>query len=385
MDAAVPPLGPEEERRADAVRRALARGADADGFVPFDRFMEIALYDDAGGYYARPESPFGPAGDFYTAARVHPLFARTLARHVRSVRGALGADRPFEIVEVGPGDGTLGASLLSALGEDPSGLVGVSYHLVERSPSLARRARERLTPVAADRGVPVVDEPAIGATGPFEGIVLANEFLDAEPARRLRWTGDAWRELGVRVRDGRVEPAESSTVPPVPDPPVPTPAEPNVIVEVSPAAESWVRSVGDHLAAGVLLALDYGAEESELVAGHPRGTLAAVRRHRSVNDFWSSPGASDLSVFVDFTRLRYAARRAGLVELAYGRQAEALGAWGFPSELEAALAGARDAEEGVRVRLAAKNLLFGFEQFRVLELAAPASAERLGALRWPAG
>ncbi len=57
---------------ADRLRSA----ADASGFVPFDRFMDIALYAEGVGFYARAGPTLGPRGDFYTAAHVHPLFAR---------------------------------------------------------------------------------------------------------------------------------------------------------------------------------------------------------------------------------------------------------------------------------------------------------------------
>src|SRR5208283_6157400 len=105
------------------------------------------------------------------------------------------------------------------------------------------------------------------------------------------------------------------------------------------------------------------------VTAHRSGTLTAVRRHRFVDDPFAEPGTSDLSVFVNFTRVRAAAARAGLREVAFRRQAEALGEWGFPRLLEEAIRAAPSTEAEVRTRLAAKNLLFGFERFCALELA----------------
>jgi SAM-dependent MidA family methyltransferase len=376
-----PPARSHERARIEEVRRELRRFAGADGFVPFDRFMDVCLYSEGIGYYDRSASPFGPAGDYYTAAHVHPLFGRTVAERIRAVRQALGPDRPFGLVEVGPGDGTLGSTIVRALSEHFDEAQGISYHLVERSPSLAVRARDRIAGASEVGGIPVVTEPAVGSSGPFEGVVLANEFLDALPARRLRWDGREWRELGVRLLGDRVEPAEASLLRPVAAPGLPAGREPGVVLEYSPVAEAWVRTVADHLVRGMILVLDYGLEEAELLSAHPRGTLASVRRHRSTDDPWSEPGASDLSVFVNFTRFRSAARRAGLEEVAFTSQAEALGAWGFPEQLADAVRSARTSEEEVKTRLAAKNLLFGFERFRVLELAAPKSADALRSLR----
>ncbi len=362
----------------------LERTADDRGFVPFDRFMAIALYGERVGYYRRRASPLGPTGDFYTAAHVHPLFGRTIARRLLAIRRALGVERPFDVVEVGAGDGRLAATILDALVASPDGTAGISYHLLDVSPARTEEARVRAGPAARSGGIRLLPGRGIADRGPFEGVVLANELLDALPARRLRWTGAGWTELGIRLRDGRPEPAESEVAEPVPSTPPPPAIDPGTILEISPAAESWIRSVADHLVRGSAIVLDYGLEEPELLRGHPAGTLASVRHQRSTEDYWSDPGTSDLSMFVNFTRIRSAARAGGLVELAYGSQAEALGAWGFPGLLDRELRSAASPEAEVRTRLAAKNLVFGFERFRALELAAPASAERLAALRWTA-
>jgi len=365
--------------RARAVVGRTAALAGPDGFVPFDRFMELALYGEGVGFYAREESPFGPAGDFYTAAHVHPLFGRTIAERIRSVRRSLGADRPFRIVEVGSGDGTLAATILEALRSDPT-LSGVEYYLVERSQTLRHASLERVNEAGQGAGIPVRLASSVGADGPFEGFVLANEVLDAQPVRRLKWTGTAWRELGVRVVGEVLESAEAPLENPVPGPPLPTSAEPGTVLEVSPAAEGLVREVADHLERGSFVVLDYGMEEAELLAAHPWGTLESVRRHRVVADPLDAPGTTDLSTFVNFTRIRGVARRAGLTELLYCSQAEALGAWGFPPLFDAAIRQAGSAEAEVRTRLAVKNLLFGFERFRALEWSAAGSAKAPSAL-----
>jgi len=224
--------------------------------------------------------------------------------------------------------------------------------------------------------------------GPVRGVVLAHELLDAQPARRLRWDGTAWVELGFRLGERGLAPAEAPQIAPVPPPPLPVlgPDEAGRILEVAPAAEGLIREVADHLEQGWLVIVDFGAEESELLARHPHGTLAGVRGHRSLPEPTAAPGEADLSTFVNFSRIRRAASAAGLTEVAFCSQAEALGAWGFSGELDRALGESRSPEEEVRVRLAAKNLLFGFTRFRVLELAAgvPARTPGRASAPWPA-
>ena len=369
----------DDSERARRVRVLLESAAVRSGFLPFDRFLEIALYAPEVGYYSRPRSPLGTSGDFYTAAHVHPLFGRTLADRVRAVRAALGSDRPFRLVELGPGDGTLAATLVGTLGAELSA-PGAEIVLVERSPARGAMALDRVRTPAEGAGMPVRLVGSVGELGPIEGIVLANELMDAQPVRRLKWTGTGWHELGVRLAGDRVIAAESAEIPPVPPPALPEPEEPGTIVEVSPLAQLLAREVADHLVRGEFLVLDYGMEETELLRGHPDGTLTAVQGHRDDLDPLASPGSVDLSTFVNFTRLRDAARRAGLGVISDRTQAEALEAWGLRDRLDEAVRAAGSTEAELRVRLAAKNLLFGFDRFRVLEFAPPSARDALRSL-----
>ena len=367
---------PPAPGRTELGREILARlagSAEPDGFIPFDRFMEVALYADGLGFYAGPESPLGPAGSFYTAAHVSPLFAETLGAHLGELAERLGPELPLRLVEVGPGDGSLAEGVLRSFANGPGAAPFREFLLVERSRSLRDAAVARATVAAGPRGPVVRGSGSVSEDGPFNGIVFANELLDAQPVRRLRFDGPGWTELGVRRDGDRLLPAEAPCRVAPPGAPLPS-VEPGTVVEVAPAAEAFLREVADHLERGVLLLVDYGTEESELVRAHPRGSLAAIRSHRFEDDPIAEPGRLDLSTFVNFTRIRDAARRAGLVEVYSASQAEALGAWGLPARLEAAVASAGSAEAQVRLRLAAKSLLFGFERFRVFEFTTSAVA-----------
>ncbi|HTZ61453.1 MAG TPA: SAM-dependent methyltransferase [Thermoplasmata archaeon] len=375
MAHAPPPLDPAALARSRALLDRLRRAAASDGFLPFDRYMEIVLYAHEIGYYDRPHSPLGSGGDFYTAAHVDPLFAETLALRLRAYRRAAATSGPWSIVELGPGDGTLAAGIARTFVGDPR---GPEYVLIDRSSARAREAEDRVR--AAAPGVVVRRAESVSALGPFVGAVVANEVLDAQPARRLRAAHGGWEELGVRVTDEGVSEAVDGPARPVPGAPLPDPVDDGEVVEVSPLAEGIVREVADHLVDGPAIFLDFGLEQSELLSTHPHGTAAAVRDHRFLPDPYPVPGSSDLSVFVNFTRIRAAARAGGLAEVAYRSQAEALGAWGFEALRAEALRAAPNAEARVRRQLAMKNLLFGFERFRALEVAPPSTAARLASV-----
>ncbi len=365
------PVGEAPGPPADAVLlRRLRRAAGLDGYLPFDRYMEIVLYDPGHGFYDRGSTRLGRAGDFYTAAHVHRLFGATLARHLAELRRRAHPRGVWAVVEVGPGDGTLAADILEALdhleGDDRSW----EYVLVERSPALQAQARERLE--ATRSRIPWRFVPSLASLGPVRGVVLANELLDAFPVRRLRRTPEGWAEMGVHVAaEGPLTWAVRGLPPESAPPSLPLDASEGTVLEVSPTAEAWIREVADHLAEGRALLIDYGDDEDALVARVPSGTLEALRSHRSVDPL-SHPGTADLSSWVNFTRVRRAAASAGLSEVSYTALRDALLAWGL-DQVRGEESASAEAVDAVKLQLAQKSFLLSFETFRVLELSAEPS------------
>ncbi|MFZ1022869.1 MAG: SAM-dependent methyltransferase [Thermoplasmata archaeon] len=363
------PLSEEELQREARLRRRLLAAADPAGFLPFDRFMEVTLYDPTDGFYTHAGRMFGPGGDFYTAAHVTPVFGETIGRHIRELYSAAERPRDFRIVELGSGDGILGEGIVRGFAQGGPAPNLAEYRIVERSDTSRSESLARIAQAAQPYGISVRAAAAVSEGGPFEGVVLANELLDALPTRRLRYRAERWLEVGVRLHDGALDWQESENLRPLSGPPLPVRAGEGTIFEYSPLAEGLLREIADHLTAGRALFFDYGMEETELLKAHPGGSLAAVRRHRSVPDPLSSPGLVDLTTFVNFTRIRQSAARSGLVPLPFRPQREVLVDWGFADVLAHRVQEATSSEEEVRRRLAAKNLLFGFDRFYALEFA----------------
>ena len=361
---------PDEAARRSAVDEALARAAGANGTLRFDRFLEVALYAPTIGYYAAQGRSLGSSGDFYTAAQVGPLLGATLARRVRTEFDRLGQPASFRVIEAAAGDGSLATAVAGAMAEDPVlRTAAIEYVLVEPSPALAHQLEQRLPQAARPPGLRWRWASAVAADGPFAGLVLANELLDALPFRRLVFARGQWLEQGVRRSDGHWRLVDVGPADPVPAPGLPPSAEEGSVREVGVLAEGWVREVADHLVRGAVIVLDYGDEEERLAARYPRGSLTAFRGHAVLEDPFDAPGSADLSAFVNFTRIKSAATRAGLRIGSYGPQSEALARWGLgevgPAWIQAA---GGDAVERVRRQLTLKNLSFGFPNFRVLEL-----------------
>ena len=183
--------------------------AQAGGWLPFDRFMHLALYAPQLGYYAHGSAKFGAlpssGSDFVTAPELSPLFACALAVQVAESLAATGTD---EVWEFGAGSGALAAELIAAL--DALGQPLARYTIVDVSGALRARQQARL----AAHGDRVAWADELPAT--LRGVVLGNEVLDAMPVQLLRRVGGqdegTWHERGVALaHDGRLAWADRPT------------------------------------------------------------------------------------------------------------------------------------------------------------------------------
>jgi len=339
-------------------------------------FMDLALYDHRLGYYARAAQRSGRAGDFFTSVDVGPLFGELLEIQIAEMAGMLEAriaspksQVPFDLVEAGAGNGRLSADVLRAAHRrDPQVYARTRLHLAEASASARDAQRTTLTggpdvQNVADRLVS--SSPSLPSS--FEGVLLANELLDALPVHQVVMRTSGLREVYVDVRDGRLVTAEG---------PLSTPAladyldrlgvrlEPGWRVEINLRALDWIRDVAGRLERGFVILIDYGHDARELYsASHASGTLTTFTRHTmagpgsssDVPSWLAQPGEQDITAHVDFTSVRAAAEDAGLTTLGFLDQTYFL----------LALAGPGDAgniiglgnPENLKQRLALKTLL----------------------------
>jgi SAM-dependent MidA family methyltransferase len=267
--------------------------------------MEAALYDPEDGFYARGPA-IGRGGAFATVPGLHPAFADALATELRASAAALGG-RPWTLMEVGPGDGTLALQLRERLSD-----LAFEHVLVERAAGLARRQQDRLG-TAAVRWVAAPEELA-----PFDGVVISNELFDAQPVHLLRWPD----EIAVGVaRDGRfvevLRPAGAEVAAAL--------AGAGVDLRrggryaVSTDAPALLARLAARLRRGWLVTVDYGGEGLEVHDGR-RPPVRTYVGGVSGGDPLSAPGRQDLTADVDFGALRRTAARLGLVERRYELQ-----------------------------------------------------------------
>ena len=315
--AALPPPDATEGARSRALlARIEAAIAQAGGWLSFEHYMQMALYEPGLGYYDARGSKFGGAGDFVTAPEISPLFAQSLAAPV----AAAFAQLPAQVLEFGAGTGALAHDLLQAL--ERRGTPAQQYWIIEVSADLRQRQQERLA------GLPVrwLDRLPEG----FEGVVLANEVLDVLPVQLFVRASDTVLERGVTMDQGALRFAGR---------PAPAPLRQAVAQieaalgplpagygsEWCPLAGAWLAALAASLQRGLVLLFDYGFPRHEYYhAQRAMGTLMChYRQHAHADPLWL-PGLNDITAHVDFSACAAAARASGLDLLGYTSQAHFL-------------------------------------------------------------
>ena len=288
---------------------------NAGGWIPFDRFMALALYAPTLGYYSQSIQPIGlspSSSDFVTAPEMSRFFSQTLAR---SVLEALDQTQTDEVWEFGAGNGTMAKELLSTLGHRIRRyvIVDVSMSLKERQAQVLAEFKDQVTWVHE-------------LPPNFEGVVLGNEVLDAMPIKLLQRTKGVWLERGVcsdtsrENMEWRFEDRES---------PLRTPLEPegfhDYLTEIHPQAEAFINTMADRLTKGAVFLIDYGFPEKEYY--HPercQGTLMCHRAHLSDTNPLVDVGLKDITAHVNFSSVALTAQNAGMNVLGYTTQAHFL-------------------------------------------------------------
>lgn len=289
--------------------------------------MDLALYHPELGYYARAAQRSGRAGDFFTSVDVGPIFGELLARQIVEMAEILTTARPlpFDLVEAGAGNGRLSADILRALDATaPALLHRLRLHLVEASRA-ARDAQAGTLGGQANR----IASASSDLPERYEGVLLANELLDAMPVHQVVMREDGLRETYVDEEHGRLIARDGA--PSTPElgaylSQLDVELEPGWRAEINLRACAWVSDAGRRLTRGFLVLIDYGHPAAALYsASHAEGTLTSFQRHTSAaspsgsrTPSWlAHPGDQDITSHVDFTSVGRAAEGEGLTILGF--------------------------------------------------------------------
>jgi SAM-dependent MidA family methyltransferase len=363
----------QDTRHGERVSRHIGAAIDAaGGWLSFEHYMEIALYAPGLGYYSAGARKFGPGGDFVTAPELSPLFGACVARQCAGVLATLPQG---EILEIGAGTGRFAADILERL--ESLDQLPRRYSILEISADLRERQHRLLSarlPQLIDR-VSWLDAPP---EQEFNGLILANEVLDALPVRRFCWSQSGTLEVGVarhgagfgwagraaddslaahcsklRTAGGGWDEGYSS--------------------EYCPRLGVWTAGVTRALRRGAVLWFDYGLPRAQYYLAERRaGTLLCHYRQRAHDDPFIHAGLQDITSWVDFSALAEAATAAAYQVAGFTTQAWFLAGNGIDLEMQRLAAG----NAGSQARLAsqARQLMMPGEM-----------GERFKAMAWTRG
>ncbi len=314
---------------ADVLREEIARL----GAIPFDRFMEVALYHPLHGYYQQPRQPIGKEGDYFTASQVQPVFGRLVRRYCELLATEHLPGTPKNVVELGPGRGEMAAAFADW-----------NY-----------------------QGFHAGSTPSIGD---FEGVVYANELFDAMPVKVARyWRGRYWERM-VTWKHGEFQWTEREAI----DRSLASyatqhmvPQEEGFQFEVHHAATALLHYLMTHARRALFVFIDYGYTQREWKR-FPSGTLMSYSRHQASPEVIAEPGTRDITSHVPFTILMNETAAHGGELLRFETMAQALLFAGEPDQFAEALQ-ADHPQQALLLQQQLKLLLYGMgENFRVLVL-----------------
>ena len=360
------------ERVVDAIRVEIA---SAGGYIPFSRYMELALYAPGLGYYAAGTHKLGAAGDFVTAPEMTPLYATALATQVGAI---LAATQHREVVELGGGSGRLAADLLHAL--SARDVLPSRYAILEPSPDLAQRQRATIASDAAEHLDRVVWIDRLPES--IDGALIANEVLDAIPVDVMVRRDGQWQERGVtwdHAREALAWAERPAANRQIAIAAARFPPDGDYSSEINPAAEALIEEIGRRLSGGAAVFIDYGFPAAEYYHSlRNDGTLMCHYRHRAHDNPFAWPGLTDITAHVDFTAMAHAGERAGLHVAGFAALAPFLLGCGILDPLAAT--GPPESKAYIVAAAAVQKLLAPSEMgelFKVLALA------RSHAIEWP--
>jgi SAM-dependent MidA family methyltransferase len=328
MSSRLPDPGADERAHSDRLLTRLREEIAAHGPMPFSQYMERCLYAPGLGYYSAGKTKFGEAGDFVTAPELGDLFARCVENATYPVIEMLGESADF--LELGGGSGAFAEAALKAFAAN--GSIPRRYYILEPSADLRERQRDRLAaalPPELFAHVLWLDRPP---EQDWQGVLFANEVIDALPTTRfVVRDGEIYEEYVALDGEGRLmrvdRPADALVSGAVRHIERDLEAEfpEGYRSEILPQLPYWIQAIAGSLTAGVMLFIDYGYVRREYYLPERNdGTLRAFYRHRSHNDPLYFPGLNDLTASVDFTALAEAGNGAGFGVAGYMPQAQFL-------------------------------------------------------------
>ena len=292
---------------------------EGNGFISFERYMELSLYHSNLGYYTRESHRVGKAGDFITSVSIGKCYGTILAHYFSSlIELQFSKEKQIVIVEFGAEYGDLAIDIMSELKNilNHEQFQNLKYLVVEPFDSKRRKLKSRLVNEDLNNIIVIAD---LNEQNNLNGFVLGNEVLDAMPFKRVRFRNKKWVELGVgleksdkslsliEVENGiqceLLSAWASDASNELPE---------GFTTEVNLCLNKFIESIYSSFSKVSGLFIDYGSTTDELIASNRLGgTVRGYSDHKYITDLLASPGTHDITANVNFDDFRLMAQRAG--------------------------------------------------------------------------
>jgi SAM-dependent MidA family methyltransferase len=303
------PIAPENELRlSERLKTKIIQSINAEGgWISFNRFMELALYDSDFGYYSGNLRKFGEHGDFVTASEISSFFAKSLCIQFKEIFQSLDKN----IIEIGAGSGKFALEVIQSLEADSENIE--RYFILEISHSLKKQQYDLLIehlPSNLFSKVQWIDE----VPQKYEGIIFCNELLDAFPIDLIKKTLGSYFQKGVSVENSTfiwkdkliddLTTYDQINLESLPD---------NYLTEHSTHIKAWINQVNQSLTKGILLIIDYGFNDKEYFHDQrSEGTLMCHFKHYAHDNPLIHVGIQDITSHVNFSYIAKEASKLGL-------------------------------------------------------------------------
>jgi SAM-dependent MidA family methyltransferase len=276
------------------------------GSISIYQFMEVAMYDKNHGYYINA-NPIGKDGDFITAPEISQLFGEMIGLYCVEKWIKMREPAKFNLVELGPGRGTLMADCLRATKHIINFSQAINIHLVETNIKLIELQKKAL------KGHKVYwhnEVSTIPTDLPL--IIIANEFFDCLPINRYIKNQGRWYEQHVSI----IPKAEEFCLTQIPTDINFSQSlsleHPNsnhgAVIEICYPAIKIIQQLANIFkkTPGSILIIDYGYDYDPLIRKSYNGSLQAVKDH-NFHPIFSDISRADLTAHVDFFALKVTA------------------------------------------------------------------------------
>jgi len=359
--AAIFPSGIQLNSRPTPLKAYLLKTLANSGPMTFERFMALCLYHPVHGYYMQRAERTGVAGDYFTSSDLHPVFARLVARQAAEMWEILDRPSRFTWVEMGAGRGLFARDFLDWVKlRRPEFDRALEYAVVEPGPAVQARLREKFAEAGLKDRIQIAS--TLEEVSPVTGCFFSNELADAFPVAVVTRFQGRLKEVYVQAEGEelveRLGPISNSAVAGAVARYAHETLEEGNRMEVSLAAMQWIRSVGEKLARGFVITIDYGDLAERLyIPERSEGTLMAYHRHVAGGSLLAAPGEQDLTAHVNFSALIDAGREEGLEETGFTTQERFLMALGEENEFQDLCEPEAEVVSSLQARLQLKRLI----------------------------